>query len=141
MAVNQDISELARSVLKVSRNTLAIHLRLMDMAISRLRWVSIPEAVARNPALLPLVGTALATEGTAILYDPVALCKMYVSEKNSGPRAYLHLLLHGVFRHFYANANVDQNLWDLACDMAVEGVINDLNLPAVMTSGVPNQQA
>ncbi len=141
MAVNQDISELARSVLKVSRNTLAIHLRFMDMAISRLRWVSIPEAVARNPALLPLVGTALATEGTAILYDPVALCKMYVSEKNSGPRAYLHLLLHGVFRHFYANANVDQNLWDLACDMAVEGVINDLNLPAVMTSGVPNQQA
>lgn len=58
----------------------------------------------------------------------MALCKLYAADKNNGPRAYMHLILHGVFRHFEVKPSVLQSLWNLACDMAVEGVINDLNL-------------
>ena len=113
--MKQDIFELARSILKVSRNTLAVHLRFMDMAISRLRWISIPEIVSQKPELLPvLANMRLATEGTAILYDPLELCRLYAAEKNNGPRAYLHLLLHGVFRHFEVSPSVFHPLWDLA---------------------------
>ena len=138
--MKQDIFELARSVLKVSRNTLAVHLRFMDLAISRLRWISIPEIVSQKPELLPvLANMRLATEGTAILYDPLELCRLYAAEKNNGPRAYLHLLLHGVFRHFEVSPSVFHPLWDLACDMAVEGVINGLELPMVM-NGKADQQ-
>ena len=140
--MKQDIFELARSVLKVSRNTLAIHLRFMDMAISRLRWISIPEVVLQKPELLPMLAdTRLATEGTAIVYDPLELCRLYATEKNNGARVYLHLLLHGVFRHFEVSLNVLHPLWDLACDMAVEGVINGLELPMVMNGKVNQQQS
>lgn len=140
--MKQDIFELARSVLKVSRNTLAVHLRFMDMAISRLRWISIPEIVSQKPELLPvLANMRLATEGTAILYDPLELCRLYAAEKNNGPRAYLHLLLHGVFRHFEVSPSVFHPLWDLACDMAVEGVINGLELPMVMNGKADQQRS
>lgn len=126
----QDLPTLALSVLNVSRNTLSIHLRFMNLAISRLRWLSIPDAVQEIPMLQPLLDeTVLATEGTTIFYDPMGLCKLYAADKNNGPRAYMHLILHGVFRHFEVKPSVLQPLWDLACDMAVEGVINDLNLP------------
>lgn len=131
---------LALSVLNVSRNTLSIHLRFMNLAISRLRWLSIPDAVQEMPMLQPLLDeTALATEGTTIFYDPMALCKLYAADKNNGPRAYMHLILHGVFRHFEVKPSVLQPLWNLACDMAVEGVINDLNLPMLTNAQAAGQ--
>lgn len=81
----QDLPTLALSVLNVSRNTLSIHLRFMNLAISRLRWLSIPDAVQEMPMLQPLLDeTVLATEGTTILYDPTALCKLYAADKNNG---------------------------------------------------------
>ena len=49
----QDLPTLALSVLNVSRNTLSIHLRFMNLAISRLRWLSIPDAVPEMPMLQP----------------------------------------------------------------------------------------
>lgn len=136
----QDLPTLALSVLNVSRNTLSIHLRFMNLAISRLRWLSIPDAVQEMPMLQPLLDeTALATEGTTIFYDPMALCKLYAADKNNGPRAYMHLILHGVFRHFEVKPSVLQPLWNLACDMAVEGVINDLNLPMLTNAQAAGQ--
>ena len=50
----QDLPTLALSILNVSRNTLSIHLRFMNLAISRLRWLSIPDAVQEMPMLQPL---------------------------------------------------------------------------------------
>ena len=139
--MKQDFSELAKSVLKVSRNTLTIHLRFMDVAISRLRWISIPELILKKPELaLLLADVPLATEGTVILYDPLKLCRMYAEDKNNGPRAYLHLLLHGVFRHFDVDASILRPLWNLACDMAVEGVINSLDLPSLANAKTAQQQ-
>lgn len=136
----QDLPTLALSVLNVSRNTLSIHLRFMNLAISRLRWLSIPDAVQEMPMLQPLLDeTVLATEGTTIFYDPMALCKLYAADKNNGPRAYMHLILHGVFRHFEVKPSVLQPLWNLACDMAVEGVINDLNLPILTNAQAAGQ--
>ena len=136
----QDLPTLALSVLNVSRNTLSIHLRFMNLAISRLRWLSIPDAVQEMPMLQPLLDeTVLATEGTTIFYDPMALCKLYAADKNNGPRAYMHLILHGVFRHFEVKPSVLQPLWNLACDMAVEGVINDLNLPMLTNAQAAGQ--
>lgn len=112
----------------------------MNLAISRLRWLSIPDAVQEMPMLQPLLDeTVLATEGTTIFYDPMALCKLYAADKNNGPRAYMHLILHGVFRHFKVKPSVLQPLWNLACDMAVEGVINDLNLPMLTNAQAAGQ--
>ena len=131
--MSRSVEEIAIAILKLSRNTLAVHMRFMDVAISRLKWTEItPETAEFGP---------LATRGNGILYDPGALCRMYVSDKAAPPRAYLHLLLHCVFRHFFVGASIIHPLWDIACDIAVEGVINSLGFDCVATAKAAGQQA
>ena len=134
------LHELALSVLKLSRNTLVIHLRFMDTAISRLSWVSLPELIAEKPEFAVFAGCGLMTEGTALIYDPAVICKLYATAKEHGPRAYLHMVLHCVFRHFLVAPTINIPLWDLACDMAIEGVINGLGLHSLDTARSKKQQ-
>ena len=117
---------LAKEVLKISRNTLVINLRFMDSAISRLNWVPFPGS--------------LAVDGQHILYDPVFLLKLYAQEKANGPRAYLHLVMHCVFRHFSVSPTIQRELWGIACDMAVEAMISELALPTLYTAREASQQ-
>ena len=41
---------------------------------------------------------------------------------------YLHMVFHCVFRHIPDEAPLDRKLWDLACDIAAENVIDAMNL-------------
>ncbi len=131
--MSRSVEEIVQAILRLSRNTLAIHLRFMDVAVSRLKWT---EVTAETADFGPL-----ATQGTDILYDPKMLCRLYVSDKAAPPRAYLHLLLHCIFRHFAVGPSVVRPLWDLACDIAAEGVINSLDLDCVTTAKSAGQQA
>ena len=116
---NEKLNNLAAEVLNLSRNTLVINLRFMDKAISMLKAVpnsSIP---------------GIAVDGKTILYNPIYILKSYSEEKNKVTRQYLHMLLHSIYQHFWVGMLVNQDYWNLACDIAVECTINDLNLPAV----------
>lgn len=126
LETTEKLESLARDVLRLSRNTLIINLRFMDSAISRLDWV-----------LLPGV---LGVDGEHIFYDPVQLLTLYAKEKANGPRAYLHMVLHCVFRHFFVSPTIRTDLWDIACDMAVEAIITELNIPILQTANESEQQ-
>lgn len=128
----------AKSIMRLSRNTLVISLRFMDTAISRLNWAELPDEALLLPGMEQCV---LSTDGESIFYSPLLFCLLYKEEKNLCPRAYLHLVMHCVFRHFMVSPAVDRALWDLACDMAVEGVINSLEIPSVDWSGAKAQQS
>ena len=43
----------------------------------------------------------------------------------------LHVTLHCVFQHLFVGRKVNADLWDLACDVAVESIINELNIKAL----------
>lgn len=116
----EKLTSLARDVLRLSRNTLVINLRFMDSAISRLDWVPFP-------------GT-LAVDGEHILYDSIFLLKLYAQETANAPRAYLHMVLHCVFRHFLVSPTIQRDLWNIACDMAVEAMITELNISSLQTT-------
>ncbi|MCI8914641.1 MAG: hypothetical protein HFF38_11070, partial [Lawsonibacter sp.] len=105
---------LAQEVLLLSRNTLLVNLRFLDAALSQF---------ALTPAPLPF-----ATDGQNLYYDPRHVLLCYQEEKEASVRNYLHLVMHCVFRHMYVHTLVDQALWDLSCDIAVEEVINGLGL-------------
>jgi len=48
---------------------------------------------------------------------------------------YLHLLFHCIFRHqFVDNKAVDIKLWNLSCDIAVESMINSLEISSLKIS-------
>ena len=117
---------LAREILLLSRNTLLVNLRFLDAALSQF---------ALTPASLPF-----ATDGQRLYYDPRHILLRYKEEKEQSVRDYLHLVFHCVFRHMYIHTLVDQALWDLSCDIAVEEVINGLLLPSTAAKRQEQQQ-
>jgi len=113
-------NKLALDVLRLSRNTLLVNLRFLDVALNQLQ----PLAVE---------GLTLATDGEALAYDPAHVLRLYKDEREAVTRAYLHMVLHGVFRHMFVHTLVDHHVWDLACDIAAEYVIAGLGLKAATT--------
>lgn len=123
----QQADSLAREVLLLSRNTLFVNLRFLDAALSQFIF---------TPAPLPF-----ATDGQRLYYDARHVLLRYKEEKELAVRDYLHLVMHCVFRHMYIHTLVDRPLWDLACDIAVEEVINGLLLPCAAARRQEQQAA
>lgn len=110
------INNIADEIMGLARDGILMNLRFMDLALSRFNIERKSET-----------GRHLYT-GTSMTYDPVRLLRQVKNEKNYGQRLYLHSLLHTVFYHPFDCKNKDRELWDLACDIAVENVIFDMNI-------------
>ena len=113
--------QIGRDVLGLSKNTLLIHLRFLDQAINRL------ENTIHNES-------AFATDGDRLYFEPFSLLRRYQQEPEAMPRDYLHVLLHCLLRHMYLHKQVEPKIWDLACDITVEALINSLGLPVLKAS-------
>ena len=116
---NDTPEALALDVLELSRSILLVDLRFFDLALSRLTFV---------PG-----GGSFATDASRILFSPAHVLLSYREERESVVRAIAHMVLHCVFRHMYGAAPERPDLWDLACDIAVENVIADLGCDSVVT--------
>lgn len=114
----EQLHKLARDVLVLSRNTLLVNLRFLDMALSQFTYHEIED-------------NTLLTEGKYLLYDPKHLLRCYKSAKEIPVRDYLHVVMHCVFRHMFMDPTLNRAYWDLACDIAVENMITELNLKSV----------
>lgn len=112
------VDELAKDVLTLARNTLLVNLRFLDAALSQFALESQP-------------GSTMATDGQTLYYDALHVLRSYRDEHAVPARDYLHLVMHCVFRHMYIHKNVEADVWDLACDIAVEHAISGLGLIAV----------
>ncbi len=100
------------------RNTLAVNLRFLDNAINML------------PLKPSIITETIATNGRYIFYDESYVLKSYKSGYNL-TRAYLHVILHCVFRHNIVGTLVDTLRWNLACDIAAENIMNELDIKAL----------
>lgn len=115
--MNQEAEKLANEILNLSRNKLLVNLRFMDVALSYHKRIAYE-------------GT-LATDGKTLYYNPGFVLRAYKSSQGEMVRLYLHMILHCVFQHPFIGVTVDERLWSLACDMAVESTINDMGLDGV----------
>ncbi len=102
------------------RNQLTFQLRFMDPALNN--YQLIPDALEYR------------CDGKFFHYPPIALIKTFQYSPNAAVRGYLHVVLHSVFAHLYFSKNRKMSLWNLACDIAVENVIEELGLACTETS-------
>ena len=109
------LEELAADVLEIARGRLLVNLRYMDVALTFLKR--------------DLYNGSFSTDGRVLYYDPVFVLRTYRESKEQLTRIYLHLVLHCVFCHTFVGPDADRRLWDLACDIASESVICELDLP------------
>ena len=124
--MNNEADKLANDILNLSRNKLLVNLRFMDVALSYHKRIAYE-------------GT-LATDGKTLFYDSRFVLHAYKKSQEEMVRMYLHMILHCVFQHPFIGRSVDERLWSLACDMAVECVINDMGLSGVFSNREEKQK-
>lgn len=130
---------LAQDVLKLCRNTLLVHLRFLDRALSMFVYIPCPDGVIPGTGI-PLRG-GLATDGKHLYYAPKWVLRRYRGEQEALTRDYLHVVFHCVFHHAFVNTLIDIPLWNLACDIAVESAIEDLHIACTAARRSAEQQA
>lgn len=139
MSNRERIAELAKDTLILSRNTLLVNLRFLDCALSMLDFLlSEDGCIPGTP--IPMNGGLIVT-GKQIIYEPMWVLSRYRNEKEAIVRDYLHMVFHCIFHHPFAGELMDTQRWDLACDIAVESVIDDLGISCVAAQRSRKQAA
>jgi predicted metal-dependent peptidase len=119
---NNQANLLARKILNFSRDTLLVNLRFLDAAIHQLKLQQLDEL------------DTFATDGQLVYYNIWHVLNSYKQQKETISRDYLHVIFHCLFQHLFVNKLIHQGCWDLACDIAVENAINDLEIPSLKTN-------
>lgn len=115
----EKLVSLSTELVEQVRAEALVSLRFLDVALYKLKF--------RFD-----VNTSLYTDGEFLYMNPYYIFSLYKSEDNMLLRSYLHVILHCIFFHLFVNKTVDKDRWDLACDICVENIINELHLPTLL---------
>lgn len=106
-------------ILQLSRNELYLSMRFLDMALSKLGYE------------MNLSTKTIGTDGLSILFNPRYLIEEYQADRVFVNRAYMHMLVHNLFRHDFNLGTRNKEYWDVACDIAAESLIDGMTSRAV----------
>lgn len=107
--------DIGREIVTAARNELYMNLPFLDAALCALSF-------GENDAT-----PTLATDGKTLYWNGSYLASRYERGRALVCRAYMHLLLHCMLRHPGKRQGRDGELWDLACDIAVESIVDALD--------------
>lgn len=112
----KDYSQLGYDIIAACRNELYIQMPYLNEALF---------------SLVPVPGdsgiVSAATDGVELRYNGSYLANRYVRSEVAVNRLYLHSILHCMLRHIGRRAGRIPELWDLACDVSAESIIDSLS--------------
>ena len=111
--------ELCMEILEHTRQELYLSMRFFDVILSRMDWVSNPDI------------QGIGTNGFMIYFYPDFVIGMFRKGRIFMNRAYLHMILHCLFLHFQIPEGIEEDLWDLSCDITIESIIDSMNIRSV----------
>ena len=111
--------ELAAQVLLLAQSRLTADLRFLSSALEQLK-----------PIPVPALDTLFAGDGRCLYYCPETLLRTFRAQQSVPTRALLHVTLHFLLGHPFQRQEMDHRLWNLACDIAAEEVIRELEIPS-----------
>ena len=82
----------------------------------------------------------MGTDGRFFYYNSLFLMKQYVQDASSVRRGYLHMLLHCLYLHIFPEKELDRRRWNLACDIAVEQIIEKEKLSGLRLPENPRRE-
>lgn len=105
---------IGKEILSAARTELYLDMRFLDVALSSFK-------------ITMDTGVRLAgTDGYTIYFEPYSLAALFETDRRSVNRLYLHMVLHCLFFHLTRRGDRDRALWDIACDIAVESMIDGM---------------
>lgn len=121
-------ASIARDVLDLTRDTLMVALRFLGPALDQ-------------PVFQDTGRDLFSTDGQRVSFGLKSLLDRYQASREHVTRDYLHLILHLVLLHPFASQKTRPDYWDLACDIAVETIIDELSLVQTECPGAPARRA
>lgn len=113
------LEAVGRHILFNARNELYLHMRFLDVALSALGF-------AMDSRI-----ESIATDGNTIFYNAKVLGGYFKDNRKIINRLYLHQVLHCLFGHVFREAPGESEYWDLACDIAMESIIDEMQIRCV----------
>jgi len=126
---DNNLEQIGLDILLASRNELYLNMPYMDAVLCGL-GLRASEGVT----------VSLATDGETLYYSGSFLAERYLRSRVLCNRAYLHVLLHCMLRHLAKKKGKIAELWDLACDVAVESILDDMEYPCLDGGYSPPKQ-
>ncbi|MBO5371269.1 MAG: metallopeptidase [Lachnospiraceae bacterium] len=109
--------EMSIKILHFVQNEIYLDLRFMQQALSALVY-------RRMDGL-----STFATDGVHLYFSSEPVLRIFKTNAMYLDRAYLHVVLHCIFKHLWMKGNREKNRWNLACDIAVEYTIDAMGKP------------
>jgi predicted metal-dependent peptidase len=119
----KDLTEIGLEILNTARNELYLNLPYLDVALCSLTFQPGGETCF------------VATDGERLVYDGSYLADRFLRSRTLVNRLYLHVILHCMLRHLSKKRGRESALWDIACDIAVESILDSLDYPCLGTAG------
>lgn len=122
----QTLEELASQVITLAQSRLMADLRFLSGALEQFQ-------------LVPCRGldAPMAGDGERLYYSVPKLLACFKKEQTAPARMLFHLTLHWILGHPFQARQAERTLWDLSCDLAVERVICQLELPGCAQAADP----
>lgn len=122
--------DICNEILRDCKNELYLNLRFLDVALHGL-------------LLEPSMSLQrVATDGLVFRYNPEFLIEQYKIGTVPVNRCYLHSILHCLFGHVWKSRKEEELLsWNLACDIAVEYILDGLPLRCLRNPPKPYRRA
>lgn len=114
MMITEKLDMVSRQILKLARNELYLKMRFLDVALSSFSFVM--------DDTIDTIGT----DGKAIYYNPKYLGGLFRENRVLVNRIYLHMVMHGIFRHMVRRKGREERYYHLACEIAVESIIDSM---------------
>lgn len=115
----EERNQLCLDILANARRELFVSVRYMDVA-----FLALPPG--ENGAI-----QQAGTDGEVFWYCTADVLRLYQSGRRVLNRLYLHTLMHCIFCHMYQRKEREEELWNLACDIAVEGILDRMYLRCI----------
>ena len=102
--------EICMEILEHTKQELYLSMRFFDVILSRMEWISNPDI------------QGIGTNGFMIYFYPDFVIGMFQKGRIFMNRAYLHMILHCLFLHFQIPEGIEEDLWNLSCDITIESI-------------------
>lgn len=126
MEREKTLREIGLDILRSAQSELYLNLPYLDVALCSLRFTPGEDTTA-----------FVATDGETLYYSGSYLADRFLRSRTYVNRIYLHTVLHCLLRHIAKKRGRDGALWDLACDIAVESVLDGLDYPCLAARSAP----
>ena len=110
------LNDLGSRILNQSRYELSLSMRHLARALDRL------------PYEMDFNTQRMGTEGERIHFHPEFIFQLFMESPQKLNRLYMHSLLHCLFRHMFKNEDKKEEIWNMACDIHVEYVLDSLDV-------------